>query len=158
MPKSLENKYTIKVHTCTHKHTQQTSGNYFGLQTRINLMFKQSDKITIWKLLGLLFSFIWLTTMRYWSLAALPNELINKIQKSIYMHIYIYILEFLWWEWHLERVLFFHWRWRLIKWCQTFPWSHTLIFFLKVWCALRTINQTKLFSLLQGNRHPEFWF
>lgn len=43
----------------TYKHTQQqTSGNYFGLQMRINLMFKQSDKITIWKLLGLLFSFI----------------------------------------------------------------------------------------------------
>lgn len=28
-----------------HTHTEQTSGNYFGLQTRVNLMFKQSDKI-----------------------------------------------------------------------------------------------------------------
>lgn len=52
VPKSLEN-----IHNKVNTHTA-TSGNYFGLQTRINLMFKQSDKITIWKLLGLLFSYL----------------------------------------------------------------------------------------------------
>lgn len=79
----------------------------------------------------------------------------NQENKKVYIYTYthIYILELLWWEWHLKRVLFFHWRWRF-KVVSNIPLvTHTNIFF-KVWCGMRTINETKLFSLLQGNRAP----
>lgn len=113
-------------------------------------MFKQSDKITIWKLLGLLFFYlidynavlVSCCTSKPTKQKVCVCEYTNTLTRTLVMKM------------ALEKGYIFPLKLKVNKMVSNVPWSHTLIFFRSVMYDYH--KSDLIIFLYRGTGHPEF--